>query len=71
MHYNCVIRNQVIMDTTNNAWISMESLANYLHYNLTNPPVGVYSRTNQWHPNLFWSDILLIRMQQGQSLRNQ
>jgi len=30
-----------VMDTTNNSWISMESLANYLHYNLTNPPVGV------------------------------
>lgn len=30
-----------VMDTTNNSWISMESLANYLQYNLTNPPNGV------------------------------
>lgn len=29
------------IDLTNNAWISMESLANYLNYALSNPPSGV------------------------------
>jgi hypothetical protein len=29
------------IDLTNNAWISMESLANYLNYALSNPPGGL------------------------------